>query len=217
VRFGPSRENEFSYSKQWGPEDELKLLLFERIKSKPDGTCFQGKSFSGGERNRLFMRSGDNYKEWSLVSGMDFREDGRGFVLFDYNNDGWIDVGVVSPNSPRFRIMKNRFADTSVGKGKPNSVSIELIGGHDSSEQTTEWSPRDAFGTTLLVTTGGQKRMFQLSGGEGLSSQNSSRVHIGLGESESIDRIEIKWPSGKTTVKEKIGAGERVTILERED
>lgn len=189
------------------------MVLFERTEPREDGIRFKSNSLSGGERNRLFMRVDGNYKEKTLISGMDFREDGRGFVLFDYDNNGWLDIGVVSPNKPRFRILRNRFGDSA--KVKPaNYLSVQLVGGHDSSEPTTEWSPRDPFGATLKVTSGEQVRMFQLSGGEGLSSQNSSRVHIGLGQNEKVDRVEVNWPSGKTTVKENVDAG-RVMIFEK--
>lgn len=188
------------------------MVLFERTEPREDGTQFKSNALSGGERNRLFIRQDGNYKEKTLVSGMDFREDGRGFVLFDYDNDGWLDVGVTSPNNPRFRILRNRYGDESGEKA--HFLSLQLIGGHDSANQTTEWSPRDAFGATIGVTVGDQVRMFQLSGGEGLSSQNSNRVHIGLGTKEKIDRLEVSWPSGKSTVKENVKAG-KLTIRER--
>ena len=192
------------------------MVLFERTDPQSDGMQFKSNALSGGERNRLFMRADGNFKELTLVSGADFREDGRGFVLFDYNNDGWVDVGVTSPNEPRFRILKNRFADLT-GKNKSSSISIQLVGGHQSKEPTTEWSPRDPFGATLLVTIGDQKRLFLYSGGEGLSSQNSNWMHIGLGENEKIDRVEIQWPSGKKSVKENLEANSKVRVFENPD
>jgi hypothetical protein len=59
-----------------------------------------------------------------------------------------------------------------------------------------------------------QKRMFHLSCGEGLSSVNSKRIHIGMGDADKIDMLEVTWPSGKKTIKENVNAGERITIFE---
>ena len=185
------------------------MVLFRAADDPTGGTFFQSSSLSGGERNRLYLRRNGNYEDLSLVSGADFREDGRGFVLFDYNNDGRIDLGVTSPNSPRFRILKNRMESDA------GFVSIQLIGGHDSAEPTTEWSSRDAYGAIVTAKTGVIKRVFQLAGGEGLAGQNSGRIHIGLGKAKQIDRLEIKWPSGKTTVKENVKSGTRLVVSEK--
>ena len=51
------------------------------------------------------------------------------------------------------------------------------------------------------------QRRFLLSCGEGLSSQNSKRIHVGLGETKLIDSIEVSWPSGKKTIRENVKAG----------
>lgn len=192
------------------------MVLFRPVDDTDDGSYFKSNSLSGGERNRLFLRSDGNFKDVSLVSGADFRQDGRGFVLFDYNNDGWIDLGITSPNAPRFRLLKNRFSELPGDvPGKTNGfVSLQLVGGQKTTEPTTEWSSRNPIGAKVLVAIGNSHRVFQLSGGEGLSSQNSDRIHIGLGQNESIERIEIQWPNGKTTVREDVAAGSRLKVFE---
>ncbi len=157
------------------------------------------------------MRDGDNYEDLTLVSGVDFREDGRGFVLFDYNRDGWVDLGIISPNYPRLRIIENRIGERESRNG---FVEVQLIGGQTSAQPSTEWSSREPFGATVLVATGQTQRMFQLSCGEGLSSQNAKRIHIGMGDVVKIDKLEVIWPSGKKTVRENVPAGERLTIFE---
>ena len=171
-------------------------------------------SLSGGERNRIFFRRDGNYVDLSLVSGADFTEDGRSFVLFDADNDGWLDMGITSPNHPRFRIVKNMIKETSCSTNR--NVELILVGGHDAAKPTDQqWSPRDAYGATVKVTTGNQTRMFQLSGGQGLSTVNAKRIHIGLGDVETIDKLEVFWPSGKTTVRENVEAKDRLEILEK--
>ncbi|MFK7766061.1 MAG: ASPIC/UnbV domain-containing protein [Mariniblastus sp.] len=211
----PGKGENFSKDEIWGGAAN-RIFLFEKAEeSDGEGSPFRSTPFSGNERNRLFMRRGDNYDDMTLVSGVDFREDGRGFVLLDADRDGLMDLGVVSPNEPRFRIIKNKFSQHV--NQKNGFVEVKLVGGQSSTEPSIEWSARDAFGATVLVSIGQTKRKFQLSCGEGLSSQNSKCIHVGLGEVEKIDRLEVTWPSGKTTVRENVTAGERITILEKEE
>ena len=191
----------------------MRTIYFEWIDDpKPGQKLLNSHSLSGGERNRIFFKRDGNYTDLSLVSGADFREDGRGFVLFDMDSDGWLDLGVTSPNHPRFRIVRNTIGDNA--KLKDCFVEVSLVGGQDSIEPSETWSSRDAFGARVVVTIGQQKRMFQLSCGEGLSGVNSKRIHIGLGDAIEIDSLEVLWPSGKRTVREKVAAGERMTIFE---
>lgn len=192
--------------------EEIRIVPFPREGEKGRIKKVRSNPFSGGERNRLFLRSEDNYKDVTLVSGIDFREDGRGFVLFDFDRDGWLDLGISSPNEPRFRIARNRLAEFQ--ETKNGFVEVSLVGGQSSAEPSTEWSSRDAFGSRVLATVGEEKRMFQLSCGEGFSIQNAKRIHIGLGDSSKIDKLEVLWPSGKTSVREDVNAGERITIYE---
>jgi hypothetical protein len=44
----------------------------------------------------------------------------------------------------------------------------------------------------------GQQQLQEVSGGSGFCSQNDRRLHFGLGKSDSVDRVEVRWPSGKT-------------------
>ena len=215
MRLDPTKDREFVSAEQWN-ETDLTMLLFEERPEGDKKKGFLANSFSGNERNRLFLQANGNFEEASLVSGADFREDGRGFVLFDYDHDGFVDMGVISTQRPRFRILRNAMSDGEQATAN-RSVFVNLVGGNDTAEPSDQWSARDAYGATLLVTTGDTKRMYQNSCGEGLSSQNSKWIHIGVGAMETIDRIDVTWPSGKKTVHENIKAGERVTFYEKGD
>ncbi len=63
-------------------------------------------------------------------------------------------------------------------------------------------SPRDAVGATVYLNADGMRQRGDvLSGGSYLSS-NDMRVHFGIGNSTTIDSVEIHWPSGaKETLK----------------
>ena len=217
MRTDPSRDQDFVFSQEWGGGlNRFDILMFEREEATDgEGPPFRSAPFSGGERNRLFLQRDGNFDDMTLVSGIDFREDGRGFALFDYDQDGFLDVVVVSPNNPRFRVARNQIGDRQ--EIKNGFVDIQLVGGHDSAEPTSEWSSRDPIGASVLVTTGILTRKFQLSCGEGLSSQNSNRIHVGLGTVGSIDRIDVQWPSGKTSVRLNVPTGGHVIIPERNE
>lgn len=212
MRFAPDVDDEFSNFEQWGPEEGMEMMTFPLADDPKPGAVFRSNALSGGERNRLFIREDGNYKDLSLVSGVDFREDGRGFALLDYDRDGWLDLGITSPNYPRFRIAKNKMG--AQASRKNSFVEVTLVGGHESSSPSAEWSSREPFGARVLVTCGDEKRMFQLNCGEGVSTQNSKRIHIGMGTREKIDQVDVFWPSGKKTQHNDILSGSRIVLNE---
>lgn len=169
---------------------------------------------SGGERNRLFLRRNDNYEDVALISGADVRIDGRSFALLDYDNDGWLDIALASPNRPRFQIFANRLQPQGAQNG---FIELQLVGGHDRPEPTSEWSAADAYGAEIDVRIGNRTRRFVHACGEGLSSQNSSRIHIGMGPQPQVDTLTIRWPSGRITKLTGIETGSRLTIFERQE
>ena len=180
--------------------------------TQPQGRAL-ARSFSGHERNRLFMQSNENFQDVSLVSGADDQNDGRGFVLFDYDRDGRLDMGITSPLSPRFRVLRNRMGDSTPDR-LPGAVFVNLVGGNHTSQRQLNWSARDGVGARVYATVGNRTRVFQKSCGEGFATQNSQWIHIGMGTAERIDRIKVKWPSGKSTSYQDIDVGSRVTLYE---
>jgi hypothetical protein len=59
----------------------------------------------------------------------------------------------------------------------------------------TKGSPL-AFGARVMVTSGGVAQHREISSGGSYASQSDLRLHYGLGNSTSVDRIEIRWPDG---------------------
>ena len=57
-------------------------------------------------------------------------------------------------------------------------------------------SNRDAIGTRVVLTAGGQSYMREVNGGNGYSSQSTTRLHFGVGSASSVERVEIRWSSG---------------------
>ncbi len=198
------------HSKNWS--DDLGLDVFRLKDPENPKLGSVARSFSGNERNRMFLQRDGNFEDVSLVSGADSRCDGRGFAILDIDQDGFLDMAVPSTMKPRLKIFRNRHGENKKNSG--NAGFIRLEGGHTTSESQDQWSSRDAVGARIIVTMGDIKRAYQISCGEGLASQNSRWIHIGMGKSKMIDRIEIQWPSGKSTVHHNIPAGARTVFFE---
>ena len=108
----------------------------------------QGASFSGAERNHLFLNRGDgSFTELSGVSGVDHPGDGRAFAVLDFDRDGWLDFAVVNANTPRFQLFRNRIGDLP-GGGPSSMVALRLVGGNATAESDPEWSNRDGYGAS---------------------------------------------------------------------
>lgn len=155
----------------------------------------QGRSFSGLERNCVFLNTGtgsseNSHKRFatiSAVSGLDFPDDGRAVASVDWDHDGDLDLWISNRNAPRLRLMRN---DTIQ---KNHFLSVKLVG----NGKTTN---RDAIGARveLLVTDKGDRSSIQtLRAGQGFLSQSSKVIHFGLGKEEKIGKIMVHWPGGQ--------------------
>ena len=58
-------------------------------------------------------------------------------------------------------------------------------------------SNRSAIGARVEVHWNGQTQVQEVSGGSGFSAQNQRRLHYGLGAATAVDRVVIRWPSGR--------------------
>jgi hypothetical protein len=44
----------------------------------------------------------------------------------------------------------------------------------------------------------GQQQAQEVSGGSGFCAQNQRRLHFGLGRGAAVEKVVVRWPSGKT-------------------
>lgn len=144
----------------------------------------QGKSFSGRERNCLYLNvAGSRFANVSGVSGVDFADDARAAARVDWDGDGRIDLWLSNRNSPQIRFLRNQVPS------KHRWITCRLRG--------TE-SNRDGIGARIRVTVPDLPNRTitrTLHAGDGYLTQSSKSVHIGLGMANTCD-LEIHWPSG---------------------
>lgn len=154
-----------------------------------------------GQEDQLFENLGEGkFKDVSIEKGQYFREEyvGRGACMGDYDNDGDIDIFVVNLDSQSMFLRNN--------KGNENNwLSLLLVG---------ESSNRDGIGSRIKITAGGEVQTAQKKSTSGYLSQNDPRVHFGLLKNELIEKIEIKWPSGKYQVLGQVKPNQILTVTE---
>jgi hypothetical protein len=154
-----------------------------------------------GQEDQLFENMGDGtFKDVSTESGKYFLNKfvGRGACFGDYDNDGDIDAYIVNLND-RGAFLRNN-------KGNQNNwITLKLVG-------TT--SNRDGIGAIIKLTSGGKLQTNQKKSTTGYLSQNDPRLHFGLAKNEIVEKIEIRWPSGKTQLLENIKANQILTVKE---
>jgi enediyne biosynthesis protein E4 len=154
-----------------------------------------------GQEDQVFENmGGGKFKDVSWDLGSYFKEKyvGRGSCFGDYDNDGDIDAYIVNLND-RGSFLRNN-------KGNQNNwITLNLIG-------TT--SNRDGIGARIKLTSEGKSQTAQRISTTGYLSQNDPRVHFGLAKDTIVDKIEIKWPSGKVQVLENIKINQILTVKE---
>ncbi len=126
----------------------------------------------------------------------------RSSAVFDVDEDGDLDI-VTNEWNDRPQVLVSNLAV----KKKLNYLKVRLVG---------TVSNRDGFGSTVKVHSGSKTFARYHDGKSGYLSQSSMPLYFGLGDATQIDRIEVRWPSGKVqTLTEKIPATGQITIEER--
>ena len=133
------------------------------------------------QRNLVFHNQGDGtFAEVGASLAIEIV--GRGVAFADYDNDGDIDVVVTGMNAAP--VLLRNASETSK---TANWIGLRLVG---------RASSRDALGARVTVVTRDSRQIREVRSGGSYLSQSDLRVFFGLGNAESVDRIEIRWPSG---------------------
>jgi hypothetical protein len=144
--------------------------------------AMKGRSLSGYQRKRVWLNDGlGRFTDVAQVVGASDVYDGRAVALADLGNRGVLDVIVANERGPLL-VYRN-----TVQPGR-HWVDVELEGGA---------SNRSAIGARVEVHWSDHVQVQEVSGGSGFSAQNQRRLHYGLGTDTRVDRVIIRWPSGR--------------------
>jgi ASPIC and UnbV/FG-GAP-like repeat len=157
------------------------------------------KSLSGYQKKRLFHNErGQVFTDQAPKYGVDSTRDGRGIATADFDNDGRVDMFVANANGEPF-LYRNTMPDTG------HWAEFELTGVR---------SNRLAVGAQVRVTAGGRTQLRFVDGGNSFAGQGSMRLHVGLGAATTIDKVEVRWPSGQQQVLTKVPVDRLTKIVE---
>jgi enediyne biosynthesis protein E4 len=113
-------------------------------------------------------------------SGITTATSARGLAIGDLWNNGQLSA-VISNMNAHPNLLVNQV------KSKNHWVAFRTIGTK---------SNRDGIGARVTLSAGGRARVDEVRSGSSYSSSSDMRVHFGLGQTDKIDFVEVRWPSG---------------------
>ena len=113
-------------------------------------------------------------------SGITTATSARGLAIGDLWNTGQLSA-VISNMNAHPNLLVNQV------KSRNHWIAFRMIGTK---------SNRDGIGARVTLNAGGRERVDEVRSGSSYSSSSDMRVHFGLAQTEKIDFVDVRWPSG---------------------
>ncbi len=153
------------------------------------------------ERKQLFRNLGNGqFREVTKEMGESLlvEKSSRGTAFGDYDNDGDLDILIINLNDCP-TLLRN---DSNNGN---HWITLKLVGGK---------SNRDAIGSRITLEAGKRKQIAEVRSGGSYLSHNDSRIHFGLGDTTTVKRLEVRWPSDVVETFENLQVDQFLMIRE---
>jgi hypothetical protein len=158
-----------------------------------------GHNLSAYERKRTWMNiDGRNFIDVSFLTGTDNIGDGRSVVAGDFRNVGRLDLLTRNVGGGSLMLYENNFP-------QQHYLKVSLRG---------RKSNRLGVGARLTAHVNGRRLVREMYPINTYRSQAANLVHFGLAQAERVDRLEIRWPSGKVQVLTDIKADAHIVVDE---
>jgi hypothetical protein len=168
-----------------------------------DNTALLFPGSTHAQRKLLFRNLGTRrFSEVGKGSGSGFAADqvGRGIAAGDIDNDGDQDLLVTNNGGP-VELLRND------GGNARSSLLVRLVG---------RTSNREGIGARVRFTSAGRTHLRAVQAGSSYLTHSDVRAHVGLGRADRVERLEVRWPDGRTEVLHDVAANQIVTIREGE-
>ena len=170
--------------------------VYPEIDRSPVGETYRQKT--------LFYRNlgNGNFADLTESAGPAFTpaRPSRGLASGDLDGDGRPEILIVNMND-RPSILKNTGP-------RQNAVAVTLKGVK---------SNRSAIGARCTIEAGGRKQLAEVQSGGSYYSQSALTLYFGLGKSETIDRLTIRWPNSPEQSWTKLPTNRFLEITEASD
>jgi len=128
------------------------------------------------------------------------KRSGRGMAVWDYDNDGDLDIVVSHVDLEATPVLLR-----NDGGNRNHWLGITL---------KSPKGPGPAIAAKVTVTAGSLKQVLVNQWTTGYLSNNDPRLHIGLGENKTVDLLEIAWSDGVVGHYDNI-ASDRYIVIEQ--
>ena len=154
---------------------------------------------NGFAPDRVFMNQGNGtFVDMAQAYGMADTSQAWAVLLGDYDSDGDLDPYVINEGAAN-RLYQNNNADYNWLQVGVRGVASNV----------------DGIGARVQLFADGKTLMRDVNGTAGMS--HSSRVlHFGLGRSERVDSLLVRWPSGRMQRFTDVPLNSRLSIVEGE-
>ncbi len=127
------------------------------------------------------------------------KRSGRGAAMVDYDNDGDLDIMVSHIDQKATpSLLRNNGNDN-------NWLGITLKGA---------FGPASAVGAIVTVHAGERSMVLINQPANTYLSWNDPRMHVGLGNFDTIEELEIQWPQGEKEIYTSINANQYISIIQ---
>ena len=152
----------------------------------------------------LFRNLGKgNFQEVTKSLGKSFSTPrvGRGAAYGDIDNTGRLDLLLSTNGGPAYLFLN----EVTGGAAANKSLRVKLVGTK---------SNRDGIGAIVKLTSNGVTQSQMLRSGSSYLSASELVLTFGLGQSDKVDSLEVRWPSGQTDKLSNVTAGQTITVTE---
>ena len=156
---------------------------------------------SAFERNRTYLNvEGSQFLDISYITGADDDGDSRAVVAADFRNDGRLDLLVRQVGGAPLLYYQNDFPVA-------NYLKVSLRG---------RKSNRLGIGARVSIVHGEGRQYREVYPANTFNSQAAAFVHFGLKDVDTVEKIEIEWPSGTKQTLRDVPANQHVYITENQ-